>query len=74
MVWEAGITDLPPNGKKQSFVKIYEVMQPTPKELTEIMGVATSDYQAYLEENWIKELKGKYPVAINNAGVNMLFK
>ena len=74
VVWEAGITDLPPNGKKQSFVKIYEVMQPTPKELTEIMGVATSDYQAYLEENWIKELKGKYPVAINNAGVNMLFK
>ena len=26
VVWEAGITDLPPNGKKQSFVKIYEDM------------------------------------------------
>ena len=74
LVWEEGITDLPPNGKKQSFVKIYEVMQPTPKELSEIMGVATSDYQAYLEENWIKELKGKYPVAINTDGVNRLFK
>ncbi len=74
VVWQEGITDLPPNGKKQSFVKIYSVMEPAPKELGEIMGIATSDYQAYLEENWLKELREKYPVAINTSGVNSLFK
>lgn len=74
ITWKEGVTDLPPNGTKQTFIKIYKVMEPTPKELSEIMGVATSDYQAYLEDTWIKELKNKYPVTINTAGKDTLFK
>lgn len=74
ITWKEGVTDLPPNGTKQTFIKIYKVMEPTPKELSEIMGVATSDYQAYLEDTWIKELKAKYPVTINTTGKDTLFK
>lgn len=74
ITWKEGITDLPPNGNNITFVKIYNVMEPTPKELNEIMGLATADYQAYLETTWINELKAKYPVSTNTTGINTLFK
>jgi len=34
-------------------------------EFKEVKGLVISDYQKYLEENWIKELKNKYSVSIN---------
>ena len=42
-----------------------EVTGPEPKLLGEARGFHISDYQQYLEENWLKELKRKYPVKIN---------
>jgi len=43
-----------------SFVK------PEPKPLSEIRGLMTAEYQNYLEKEWIKELRAKYPTKINN--------
>ncbi|MCX6779800.1 MAG: hypothetical protein NT034_01315, partial [Candidatus Magasanikbacteria bacterium] len=74
ITWKEGVIDLPSEDTKRTFIKIYKVMDPMPKELSEVMGAVTSDYQAYLEDNWIKELKIKYPVVINSTGVNTLFK
>jgi peptidyl-prolyl cis-trans isomerase SurA len=74
ITWKTGVIDLPPNGTKQTFVKIYKVLEPMPKDLKDIMGLATSDYQASLETNWLNELRVKYPVVINPEGVNTLFK
>ena len=37
----------------------------TPKTIDEAKGLITSDYQNYLEEEWIKELKAKYTVKVN---------
>ncbi len=53
-------------------VKIKEVMQPAPKELNEARGIATADYQEYLEVEWIEQLKTKYPVVINNEVLQQL--
>ncbi len=74
LTWTVGIIDLPEALNKVSFVKIYNVIPPAPKDLSEITGAATSDYQAYLESEWLKELESKYPVVINPSGVSSLFK
>jgi peptidyl-prolyl cis-trans isomerase SurA len=46
------------------FVKMKEVLKPSPKSLIEAKGPITSDYQTWLETEWIKALKEKYPVVV----------
>jgi peptidyl-prolyl cis-trans isomerase SurA len=48
-----------------SFVIVTGKRGPEPKELNEARGQITSDYQNYLETEWLKELKAKYPVEVN---------
>lgn len=38
----------------------------TPEEYTDVRGLVTADYQEFLEKEWIKMLREKYPVKINN--------
>lgn len=38
---------------------------PEVKTLDEARGLYVSDYQKYLEENWIKELRKKYKITVN---------
>jgi peptidyl-prolyl cis-trans isomerase SurA len=52
---------------KSTFVILKEVRSPEPKELNEARGQITSDYQNYLEEEWIRELKQKYPVEVKRS-------
>lgn len=53
-------------------VQVERVLPAGPKTLAEARGQATSDYQNYLEQEWIKELRAKYPVQINEAEVSKL--
>ena len=48
-------------------VCIREVRKPEQKTLKEARGLVTSDYQVELEQNWVKTLKEKYPVKINES-------
>ena len=43
-----------------------------PEEAADVRGQVTSDYQNYLEENWINELRNKYPVKIDNKVLKMV--
>jgi peptidyl-prolyl cis-trans isomerase SurA len=52
------------NGKTLVVV-IHNTLEPGPKELNEVRGLVTADYQNYLEKEWIKELRMKYPIRIN---------
>ena len=52
------------NGKEVFLVK-NKVLKPTAKKLDECRGLVTADYQNHLEIEWIKILRAKYPVNIN---------
>ncbi len=51
-------------------VHIKTVLAPGYKTLPEARGQATSDYQNYLEKQWIQELRAKYPVKTNQSEVD----
>lgn len=67
MKWETGLSDaLKTNVDKVTvFVRIHQILAPQPKELKEARGIITSDYQTELEKNWVKSLRDKYPVTVN---------
>lgn len=47
------------------FIKVHRLIDPEPKKLEDTRGMVISDYQNQLEKEWIKELKEKYPITIN---------
>ncbi len=51
------------------FLRIFKVLPPQPKELNDVRGSVISDYQQYLETEWVKSLKEKYPVIINKKAI-----
>lgn len=69
-----GVVDLPNENNNFRFQIVAGVVAPEPKTLKEARGMATSDYQTYLEKEWIEELKRKYPVKVNEPALDQLFK
>jgi peptidyl-prolyl cis-trans isomerase SurA len=47
-----------------SFIR-GDKISPEPKTLDEARGLYVSDYQKYLEDKWIKELRSKYKITVN---------
>lgn len=45
---------------------------PTPQKLEDIRGLVISDYQQFLEDKWITELKKKYRVTVNTKLLNKI--
>jgi peptidyl-prolyl cis-trans isomerase SurA len=50
---------------KYYVVKLTQDLPIMRKEFSEARGVATSDYQNYLEKTWLDELNRKYSVKVN---------
>lgn len=46
-------------------VTFGKLLKNGPESYKDVRGPVTADYQNYLEENWIKELRDKYKVEIN---------
>jgi peptidyl-prolyl cis-trans isomerase SurA len=63
--WKNGTTSIIKNEKNTAIVFINKVLAPAPKQLNEVRGLVTSDYQNFLEEEWVKALKAKYEVVVN---------
>lgn len=64
--WKEGISQLGPDKNKiVTIVEIIDLLSPARKLLNETKGKVISDYQNYLEENWIAELRKKYEIQID---------
>ena len=53
-------------------IKVYHEREP--RNYNEARGYVINDYQVFLEDEWIAELKKKYPVKINQAVLDSLPK
>lgn len=52
-------------GGKFYVIKVSQLIPAGPKLLIDAKGLITSDYQNYLEQEWLKELARKYSFSIN---------
>ena len=63
--WQKGRYSKTTNGRFH-WIIIIEVLPRKQSELDEVKGLVISDYQKFLEEQWVKKLRAKYSVEVNN--------
>ncbi|MDP4225536.1 MAG: peptidylprolyl isomerase [Bacteroidota bacterium] len=63
--WNLGLTNIIDKDGSVIFISRDAELKPQPKPLNEIKGLVTADYQSYLENQWIKELRKKYTIELN---------
>jgi peptidyl-prolyl cis-trans isomerase SurA len=72
--FKTGISPTETKDGKIRFGIVYRIREPEPKTLKEAKGLIISDYQTYLEEEWIKALRAKYPVTVDKNVLYSLVK
>jgi peptidyl-prolyl cis-trans isomerase SurA len=56
-------------------VEVKEVFnEPTQKTLSEARGFVISEYQEYLEKQWIADMEARYPVKVNETTLKSMVK
>lgn len=75
LVWEKGTISEEKNLDGSVLVTIVnKTIAPTNKELKETRGYVISDYQEFLEKEWISKLRKKFPIVNNQEVFNSLIK
>ncbi len=72
--WEPTISPVKEFEGNFVFYQTKEIRQAEPKSLDDSRGLHIADYQNYLETEWIKELRKKYTVVINEDSLKSLLK
>jgi peptidyl-prolyl cis-trans isomerase SurA len=73
--WKKGLSPLKKeNDSTFTFIMIHQITEGDPKEIADARGYIVSDYQTYLEQEWIQYLRNKYPVSVRQEVVNSLIK
>jgi peptidyl-prolyl cis-trans isomerase SurA len=65
--WKKGFAGPVVLDNQNGYAKVIEVLDPEPKTIDEARGLITADYQNFLEKAWIKELRSKYEVNVNDS-------
>ncbi len=60
-----GISDITKKGDYYFITKISKVIPAGPKSLEECKGKLINDYQQYLEQNWVSDLKKEFTINVN---------
>ena len=70
---EPGTYQVEGDDNKVKVIVVKALLPAQPKALNEARGIITADFQDYLEKEWLKELRGKYPVFVNDQTVQSLY-
>jgi len=65
MNWDNPLSENIQSGENVVLIQKNKMIKPGPKELNEARGLVTADYQTHLEKLWIKELRDKYSIVVN---------
>ena len=61
---KVGVNEVYEIDGKYFVARVAEILPPAEKEFGEAKGAVTSDYQGYLEEEWLKELRAKNKIVV----------
>lgn len=62
---QEGVSDIIKDGEYYFVTKVNKIIPAGPKTLEECKGKAINDYQQYLEQNWVQELKKEFTIKTN---------
>ena len=62
---ELGLSEITKKGDYYYIINVIKVLPAAPKTLDECRGKLVNDYQQYLEQNWVNELKKEFTVKVN---------
>lgn len=65
LVFKEGVSEVFKDGDYYFVAKVNKVLPAGAKTLDEAKGRVINDYQQYLEENWVKDLKGEFTIKVN---------
>ncbi|MCF6350443.1 MAG: peptidyl-prolyl cis-trans isomerase [Flavobacteriaceae bacterium] len=69
-----GVSDVINEGQYFMLINVLEILPNSQKKLSDTKGKVISDYQNYLEKEWIKNLRNKYTYKINKKTLKKLTK
>jgi peptidyl-prolyl cis-trans isomerase SurA len=74
--WKTGLSKPVPSEveNKVSLVFIKKIIPPGLMTFSHARGLVTSDYQDYLDKQWVQQLRRKYPVHVNEKVLHKLIK
>lgn len=62
---DLGLSEITTKGDYYYITNVVKVLPSAPKTLEECKGKLVNDYQQYLEQNWVNELKKEFTVKVN---------
>ncbi|MGH2665875.1 peptidylprolyl isomerase [Flavobacterium sp.] len=65
ITFKKGISDIYKEGEFYFVNKVEKVLPAGPKSIDDVRGKVINDYQQYLEDNWVAELKKEFKVEVN---------
>ncbi|WP_375445372.1 peptidylprolyl isomerase [uncultured Fibrella sp.] len=71
--WQTGANTFAKNNRVVQ-VTISQIEQPRPRTFAEARGAVINDYQTYLEQRFLADLRQKYPVQVNEDELKRLLK
>ncbi len=71
VAWEIGRFETR-NGNEFTLIGIRQLHAPQPKKFEETKGAVISDYQQYLEQEWIRQLRQEFAITINENTIDKI--